>query len=381
VAPTIEPVDTVATDVPTEEVATEEVATEEPTPTEESTTLIVPVDEETPTEQGEDTGGPTSEPGGEETSNATAPLDDTLRVTGISAGGVPIGELRNNSQHTLMVLSSDTSGSDLLVASMSDGSIVADLGAGANPIWSPQGIVLLYQSYAGGAPAAAIYDSQTGGMGPISDPAADGAVQDIPAGWSGSEAFYLRETGDGESTVILFAYDVNTGETREVWRSVGVSLSGGRPIAAGDRFLIATGQSWLSVGTDGSENVLGTNEYGLTGEGVLSPGGSLVAYPAGGQIVVAGVDSPGVAIGLIPYPEGPGAGFSWSPDGEYLAVSDGYSIQVYDENGTFIGAATSDLSVTIGGPQWFDDGIYYVETSPTPSLRRLLLSKMPGFAE
>jgi hypothetical protein len=264
---------------------------------------------------------------------------------------------------------------------MSDGLVVADLGAGASPIWSPQGIVLLYQSYAGGAPAAAIYDSQAGGAGPISDPGADGAVQDLPAGWSGSEAFYLRETGDGESTVILFAYDVNTSETREVWRSVGVSLSGGRPIAAGDRFLIATGQSWLSVGTDGSENVLGTNEYGLTGEGVLSPGGSLVAYPAGSQIVVAGVDSPGIALAFIEYVEGPGAGFSWAPDGEYLAVSDGYSIQVYDENGTFIGAATSDLGVTIGGPQWFGDGIYYVETSPTPSLRRLLLSKMPGFAE
>ena len=79
--------------------------------------------------------------------------------------------------------------------------------------------------------------------------------------------------------------------------------------------------------------------------------------------------------------EGSGSGFTWSPDGEYLAVSDGYSIQVYQETGEFVGAATSDLGVTIAAPQWFDDGIYYVETSPHPSLRRLLLSKLPGFTE
>jgi hypothetical protein len=119
----------------------------------------------------------------------------------------------------------------------------------------------------------------------------------------------------------------------------------------------------------------------LTGEGVLSPGGTLVAYPAGGQVVVAGVGSPGIANAIIPYVEGPGAGFTWAPDGEFLAVSDGYSIQVYDENGNFIGAATSDHEVTIAAPQWFDDGIYYVETSPTPSLRHLRLSKIPGFSE
>jgi Tol biopolymer transport system component len=75
---------------------------------------------------------------------------------------------------------------------------------------------------------------------------------------------------------------------------------------------------------------------------------------------------------------GNGAGFTWSPDGSYLAVSDGYSLQIYDTSGTFISAATSDNGVVIAAPQWLSDGIYYVETSPTPSLRRLLESKIPG---
>jgi hypothetical protein len=112
----------------------------------------------------------------------------------------------------------------------------------------------------------------------------------------------------------------------------------------------------------------------------MSPFGTLVAYPAGGQLIVASVDSPGVPIGQsIPFVAGQGAGFTWEPNGEYLAVSDGFSIAIYEENGTFIGVATSDLGVQIAAPQWLGDGIYYVETSPTPSTRLLIYEKIPGF--
>ncbi len=383
--PTIGPSDNTApteappppTEVPTE------------TPVEEPTdsTQIVPVDGtgaagETPiseaTAETTAIGGPTEEPNGDQTSNTAALLDDTARIAGISSGGAPLGPLRVNSPGTLMVLSSDAGGSDLQVVSMSDGSVVAHLGAGADPIWSPLGIVLLYQSYADGTPSVGLYDGDTGKFEPISDPSKDGAVQDIPAGWSGTSAYYLRETGDQDSTVILYGYDVNSGETTEVWRSTGVALSGGRPIPTGDGFLIATTASWLLVGADGSESNLGPNDFGLTGEGFLSPGANLVAYPAGDQLIVADASSPGIPMAQIPYVNGNGAGFTWSPDGSYLAVSDGYSLQIYDTSGNFLAAATSDNGVTIAAPQWLSDGIYYVETSPTPSLRRLLESKIPG---
>jgi len=383
--PTIAPADNSApteappppTEVPTETPA------EEPT----NSSQIVPVDGtgaagDTPTTEAtvETTaiGGPTEEPNGDQTSNAVALLDDTARIAGICSGGAPVGPLRVNSPGTLMVLSSDAGGSDLQVASMSDGSVVAHLGAGADPIWSPLGIMLLYQSYADGTPSVALYDGETGKFEPISDPSKDGAVQDIPAGWSGTSAYYLRETGDQDSTVILYAYDVNSGETSEIWRSTGVALSGGRPIPTGDGFLVATTASWLLIGTDGNESNLGPNDYGLTGEGFLSPGASLVAYPAGDQLIVADASDPGIPMAQIPYVNGTGAGFTWSPDGSYLAVSDGYSLQIYDTSGNFMAAATSDNGVTIVAPQWLSDGIYYVETSPTPSLRRLLESRIPG---
>lgn len=391
--PTIAPADNSApteappppTEVPTETPA--EVPTETPVEEPTNSTQIVPVDgtgaaEETATPEttAETTaiGGSTAEANGSQTSNTTALLDDTARLAGITSGGAPVGPLRVNSPGTLMVLSSDQGGSDLQVVSMSDGSIMAHLGAGADPIWSPLGILVLYQSHSGGTPSVALYDGDTGKVEPISDPARDGAVQDIPAGWSGTSAYYLRETGDDQSTVILFAYDVNTGGTEEIWRSTGVALSGGRPIPTGDGFLVATTASWLLIGTDGSESNLGPNDYGLTGEGFLSPGAGLVAYPAGDQLIVADVSSPGIPMAQIPYVNGTGIGFTWSPDGSYLAISDGYSLQIYDTAGNFLGAATSDNGVSIAAPQWLSDGIYYVETSPHPSLRRLLEAKIPG---
>jgi hypothetical protein len=366
------------TDVPTENVAPED------------NTAIVPIEgteinddpvDSDPTVDDSATEEATSDAQGGGDLTAVAPLDDTARIAGVTSGGAPIGPLRINTPGTLMILSSDPAGSDLQVVSMEDGSVVANLGAGANPIWSPLGMLVLYQSYSDGAPAAALYDGETGEIQTISDPAADGAIQDIPAGWSGTSAYYLRETGDEASTVVLYAYDVNTGESTSVWSSEGVALSAGRPIPTGDGFLIATTQSWLLIGPDGSESNLGPNDYGLTGEGFLSPFASLVAYPAGGQIIVAEISTPGIAIGQpIPFVEGAGAGFSWSPDGFHLAVSDGYSIQVYDTFGEFAGAAASDAGVMIAAPQWLADGIYYVELSPTPSLRRLLEAKITGYS-
>jgi hypothetical protein len=381
VQPTIAPAGGGNAEAPTELPATE-------IPTEQPTEVIQPgIEPVNGTEVGGETPSPatgtteitapTSEATGQG-SAGKAPLDDTSRITGITSGGAPVGPLRINAPGDRMVLSSDQSGSNLQVVSMSDGSVLADLGAGADPIWSPLGIVLLYQTHGSGAPAVALYEGDTGANHVISDPATDGAVQDIPAGWSGASAYYLRETGDAESTVILFAYDVNTGNTSEVWRSTGVALSNGRPIPTGDGFLIATTASWLLVGTDGSEQNLGPNDYGLTGEGFLSPNASLVAYPANGQLVIADVSSPGIPQALLPYSGGAGAGFTWSPDGSYVAVSDGAALQIYDAAGNFIGAADSSAGVTIAAPQWLSDGIYYVETSPHPSLRRLLTAKIPG---
>ncbi len=182
--PTEEPT---ATDVPTEtgpptiesitgqndEFTTEPVEedTVEADPTEEvvevETPAIEPIDADPTDESGnpDDVGGPADDPTEENgpEDNDRAPLDNSGRITGLpSSGGAPVGPLRINSPQTLMVVSGDSGGSSLQVVSAGDGTVYAELGSGANPIWSPLGIVLLYQDFSGGSPAAATYDSETG---------------------------------------------------------------------------------------------------------------------------------------------------------------------------------------------------------------------------
>jgi hypothetical protein len=288
-----------------------------------------------------------------------------------------------NSPLTLMVTSADLGGSLLQIATTADGRVIQDLGSAAWPIWSPQGIVLLYQDQNGGTPQAAIYDSQTGEAGPISNPNDESYVEEIPIGWYGTSAYYLRLLGDSESTAVLYGYDVNTLETVEVWRQTGIELSGGRGVSKQDgTFLIPTVSEWLLVNIDGSQSSIDSMTFPVTGTPILSPYGTQVIYPSGTQLIIAPIETPGSAQGsLIPYAPNAGAGYSWSPSGEAVAVSDGASITLYDNFGAQIGLLTSDAGVTIAGPQWLDDGIYYLETNPTPSLRVADNSTLPGLSE
>jgi hypothetical protein len=387
--PPIVPIDDTPVDEATEE-PIDEPTPEEPTeqPSEEPTDDSTQIELVEPTEDdaGEATevGGPTEEgddPQGGDDQGLLAPLDNSRRITGVEAsGGAPIGPLRiNYPEFSMMVLSADGGGGSLQVVRKDDGAVLAELGASANPIWSPMGMMLLYQEFNDGPPTAMLYDSQSGETLPISLVTDEGYQEDIPAGWLGTSAYYLRVVGDELNTVILYGYDVNSGETFEAWRSENVFLAGGRPIPTGDGFLVGTSVSWLLVGPGGLDEYLGPADYPLAGEAFLSPGASLIAYPIGGQLMIAQTNSPNDVMGSVPYGGGPGAGFTWSPGGDYVAVSDGYSLSIYDTSGNLISVVTSDLGVTIAAPQWLADGIYYVETSPTPSLRLLLLEKIPGF--
>ena len=245
------------------------------------------------------------------------------------------------------------------------------------------GIVLLYQDQNNGTPQAAIYDGETGTYGPISNPNDESYVEEIPIGWYGTSAYYLRLLGDSDSTAVLYGYDVNTLETVEIWRQTGIELSGGRGVSKQDgTFLIPTNSEWMLVSIDGSQTSIDTMTFPVTGAPILSPYGTQIVYPSGTQLVIAPIDTPGTAQGsLIPYAPNAGAGYTWSPSGESLAVSDGASITIFDNFGSQIGLLTSDAGVTIAGPQWFEAGIYYLETSPSPSLRLAIPSDLPGYSE
>jgi Tol biopolymer transport system component len=308
-------------------------------------------------------------------------LANSSVITTISgSGGAPVGPLWLNDPQSLMVLSADLSGRDLQVVTTADGQIVIDLGIADNPVWSPQGIVLLYQDLNGGRPQAAIYESDTQQTTTISTDSGEDYAQDIPAGWSGTSAYYLRVIGDDRNSVVLYGYEVNSGETTEVWKADNIELAGPRPVMTDNGILIPTVSDWQLVGFDGTATTVDGNASGITGTAILSPYGTLIAYPAGGQIVVASVDTPGTPLGApIPYASGPGAGFSWEPNGEDLVVSDGATLQIYTNDGNSLGQVTSTDGMAIAAPQWRGDGIYYVEISPEIAYRLLNTGDIPGY--
>ncbi len=83
----------------------------------------------------------------------------------------------------------------------------------------------------------------------------------------------------------------------------------------------------------------------------------------------------------MPYAPNAGSGYTWEPTGDYVAVSDGASITIYDYMGNLLGTLGSETGITIAGPQWIEGGIYYLETSPNPSLRIIIPQKIPGYSQ
>ncbi len=395
-------------EVPTEEATESQIdetqpvddPTEAPTeePTDEATEdnggsviepINTPAEEEPTAENTEDVGGDTQE----DTPVATEDdsdggsggiLDNTQRVAGLgdNTEGAPQGPLMMNKPQTLMVTSADLGGSLLQITATSDGTVIQGLGAAACPIWSPMGIVLLYQDQSSNSPQAAIYDAETQQYGAISNPNDESYVEEIPVGWSGSAAYYLRLLGDSDSTAVLYGYDVNSGGTSELWRGTNIEMSGGCGVVTENGFLIPTVDSWLQIDFGGSASEIDSMTFPVTGQPIASPFGSLVMYPSGTQLVIASASSPGTASGsLMPYAPNAGSGYTWEPTGDYVAVSDGASITIYDYMGNLLGTLGSETGITIAGPQWIEGGIYYLETSPNPSLRIIIPQKIPGYSQ
>ena len=313
----------------------------------------------------------------EETTDVPAALDDTRRLAGLPEGlSVPAGELPLSPNRDLMVLF-DGSGQSLVVVSVADGAIVRDLGPGQTPIWSPLGGALLFNNLADGS-TIAFWDLASGSVFAISA-FSEQAFVDVPAGWIGSTAYFQRTFPDAPGRIELWGHDVVAGSGSLVWSSETVEPRAARPIATPNGILIAA-NDWLLIGPDGSESNLGANPFDYVRSAVVSPSGGRVALEAGGTIVVVESGSPSSVITALPYSEGFGAGFSWSPDEQYIAVTDGATITVYTVTGGIVGVATSDVGVTIGGPQFQDGEIWYLQTDPEPSLRSLLLTKVPGWS-
>ena len=317
----------------------------------------------------------TPDDGGEPGTDAI--LDNTSRIAGLDGGsGAPIGQLPFSPDGTLMVVS-DASGTSLRVAEVQTGVTVLELGAGQYPEWSPLGGILMFNDTSAGSTANAWFRDANDFFSFSDSDVEEGGYADVPAGWFDATAYYLRiyETG----RISLRGYDAGSEAGRsigEVWGLDDAALSGVRPLQTSAGFLIPTAYRWLLVTPDGGAREVGGNALGSVGDGLLSPDGSLLAISGSAGLYIVEAGEPGTVVGQVPYRETAGAGFSWSPDSRYVAVSDGSSISVYTAAGDPVGAATSETGVTIAGPQFQDGVIYFVQTSGEPSLRRFDLKRL-----
>src|SRR5262249_13759751 len=155
---------------------------------------------------------------------------------------------------------------------------------------------------------------------------------DTPAGWTqDGQLLYLRTFPDDPGHAELHGCAWDGSDDQVLWDGdLGPLLA--RPVATADGVWVVTGDGWVLLGLDGSVTDPQPNPWGAIGDPVASPFGSVIAFEAGGQIVVASADNPWLALGA-PIPDGGGGGFAFAPNGEHLVVADGAGLAIYDLDG------------------------------------------------
>jgi dipeptidyl aminopeptidase/acylaminoacyl peptidase len=209
------------------------------------------------------------------------------------------------------------------------GSGVTSLVSGANPMWSPSGAQIAYDS--GGA----IRTVNADGTG---DAAVSGAAGTDPA-WNPTGTQIAFNDGSGISYV-----PAGGGTATEV------TTSGGEPAWSPDGTSIAY--------TDGGNihvKVVGGGDSTLTGSGgdsdpTWSPDGSRIGFVRGGDVYFMNVD--GSLETRLTETASAESNPSWSPDGTLIAVSKDSGIRYINvENGAEFGGATATGSGDVT-PDW-----------------------------
>jgi hypothetical protein len=360
--PTLEPT---VQENPTIEVrgGVDETPTPTPTPTAESTIAspptVAPVEAETPTAEA------TAEETPEPTANAVD-VADAEQVTSVNVTGAPAGPLLLASNGSGFIF---TGSSGIAVSNMNGG--VDRLGPADALIWSPGGNYVLYADNANGQSAIWTLNWNTDEILQITS-GSDG--NDVPAGWLGDRIYYLRTFPDQPGVAELHSANPDGSDDAIVWTGKDVTPVGQRPVATGSGILIPTQSSWLLVSPGGNASNVGANPYGAVTAPTLSPGGSLVAYLVGGQVIVASINSPGAAIASIPS----AGSFDWSPDGEQLVVTDGSGVSIFTSGGAPVMSIPNATGVGIAAVGWTGDGIYLLESNPVTGLFQLPASALNG---
>jgi hypothetical protein len=307
--------------------------------------------------QGGDTQQPPAVPTVDESLEPSG-LDLSDVVTSLPSGtSSPLGRLEFSPGMNLYVVIAPDG--QLAVADL-EGQLVVTLGPGDLPVWSGSGLMFSTSGEAGAQ--VGIWNSDSGELSYI--PASESeASDDVPIGGDGTAFYYLR-IYPGSGIVELRSATIAGSDNGVIWTSDSVTLGGARPLYSDSGVYLPTDSEWLFIDWAGNESSLGANPYGYVGAPILSPGGSLMAYSAGNEVIVAWTDSPGSAVSTAPY-SGPG-GYAFATSGEEIVVSDGSSLHVITYDGQDLG--TLGGSQPIGGVYWISDTIYYLQIGEDAAL-------------
>jgi hypothetical protein len=195
----------------------------------------------------------------------------------------------------------------------------------------------------------------------VTSPTAEGTHTDFPLGWIGPEIIYERidEAGD----VSFRAVQIDSGSLEVIDDRLLDNGGSGletvlRPYPINGGLLVPARDAWLFISANGV-NEVGDNPFGEDISLVrIDPSINTIAYVAGGQIVVASLDSPGTPQAEVAFT---GIDFDLSPDGTRIATTDGSTIRILDLDGNEMQTFANEEGIAIGGIAWSDRGIVYVD--------------------
>ena len=186
----------------------------------------------------------------------------------------------------------------------------------------------------------------------------EGAHTDAPIGWIGDRLIYERMTGDGSVEVRALAWDTGAaspaGDTQ--LGTIDQPFSSlGRGYRAQAGTLIAGTDAWMLV-TDTEASIIDGNPYGEVRLARTAFADPVIAYVAGGQLIVAPQDAPGSPIVAIPFS---GVDFDISPAVDRIVVSTGSGLEIYTFDGELVGR--SGTGVKTGSVVWLSGGIVFID--------------------
>lgn len=198
----------------------------------------------------------------------------------------------------------------------------------------------------------------------ISSGSSNGGTTDTPIGWLDGEIIYERLNGD-EYPVEFRAVSIDPATLQPVDHRLlgGADSDLGtliRPYLVDGGLLVPTPSSWLWITLDGV-NEIDANPYG-GGLGLIriNQGLGTISYVAGGSLVVASLDAPGIPITQLPFD---GVDYVFSPDGSRVAVVTGSGIEILDTSGSVLATYPNDEGISLGGLAWLNQGLVFADLS------------------